>query len=58
MKRLNMVMNGRIIGHVDQDDRRKVTLTAPSIEGVPRLLSLIEENDASVETNALVHLRL
>lgn len=29
MKRLNMVMNGQIIGHLDQDDHGKTTLTAP-----------------------------
>ncbi|MDC4233170.1 HipA domain-containing protein [Actinomyces sp. B33] len=37
MKRLLMVMNGRTIGHLDQDDRGKTTLTAPPMEGVPRL---------------------
>lgn len=37
MKRLLMVMNGRTIGYLDQDDRGKTTLTAPHMEGVPRL---------------------
>lgn len=37
MKRLNMVMNAQIIGHLDQDEHGKTTLSAPPVEGVPRL---------------------
>lgn len=36
MKRLNMVMNGQIIGHLDQDDHGKTTLTAPPGTGQGR----------------------
>ncbi|WP_276669329.1 HipA domain-containing protein [Schaalia cardiffensis] len=37
MKRLNMMMNGHSVGHLDQDDHGKTTLTAPPTEDAPRL---------------------
>lgn len=37
MKRLIMVSNGERIGHLDQDDGGTLRLTAPPLDGMPRL---------------------
>ncbi len=43
-----MVMNGRIIGHLDQDDHGKTTLTAPPTDGVPRLSLAFEPSERPI----------